>query len=451
MKQVLIIGAGVAGLIAAVKLAEAGHRVTLLEASGRVGGRIRTVMHGNAAIELGAEFIHGRPPELFALLKDLSLHSYELTGSNVHYTPDGTLFAEDEDGENSEGNDNSEDGNNNDPFALLEQMTAWSLANPQEDFSFDDYLERAEAAPELAAAARSYVEGFNAADASRISIRSLAVQQRAEDSIEGDAGFHLKGGYARLPQALAERFGQVGGTLRLNAAVERITWSAGRVEAKVKAGETISAQQAVITLPLGVLQANSVHFTPSPAAILDHADRMAMGQVCRINLIFKRRWWTTLDHPQQEALQQLSFLLPTERHSTRDPHFDVFWTGHPSPGPVLTAWCGGPSAGRFDKLSSHAIAHIACRDLARIFKLTEDDVLNELIGHESQNWQHDPLALGAYSWVPVGAIDASAKMCEPVADTLYFAGEHTDTTGHWGTVHGALRSGIRAARQVLAS
>jgi monoamine oxidase len=41
-------------------------------------------------------------------------------------------------------------------------------------------------------------------------------------------------------------------------------------------------------------------------------------------------------------------------------------------------------------------------------------------------------------------------MSEPVADTLYFAGEHTDTTGHWGTVHAALRSGLRAAQQILA-
>jgi predicted flavoprotein YhiN len=52
--------------------------------------------------------------------------------------------------------------------------------------------------------------------------------------------------------------------------------------------------------------------------------------------------------------------------------------------------------------------------------------------------------------VPVGGLDASARMCEPVAGTLFFAGEHTDTTGHWGTVHAALRSGLRAGRQAIA-
>ena len=51
--------------------------------------------------------------------------------------------------------------------------------------------------------------------------------------------------------------------------------------------------------------------------------------------------------------------------------------------------------------------------------------------------------------MPVGALDEPARMAEPVEETLYFAGEHTDTTGHWGTVHAALRSGLRAAKQVL--
>jgi hypothetical protein len=46
-------------------------------------------------------------------------------------------------------------------------------------------------------------------------------------------------------------------------------------------------------------------------------------------------------------------------------------------------------------------------------------------------------------------MDASRQMTEPVEDTLFFAGEHTDITGHWGTVHAAMRSGLRAAEQVI--
>ena len=65
------------------------------------------------------------------------------------------------------------------------------------------------------------------------------------------------------------------------------------------------------------------------------------------------------------------------------------------------------------------------------------------------DWQIDTHSLGAYTYVPRGAIHASDELSVPVEETLFFAGEHTDTSGHWGTVHGALRSGYRAAEQVL--
>ena len=68
--DVLIVGAGVAGLAAARALAEAGLRVAVLEASERVGGRIHTLRVAGHIVELGAEFIHGKPPELWALMEE---------------------------------------------------------------------------------------------------------------------------------------------------------------------------------------------------------------------------------------------------------------------------------------------------------------------------------------------------------------------------------------------
>jgi monoamine oxidase len=70
-------------------------------------------------------------------------------------------------------------------------------------------------------------------------------------------------------------------------------------------------------------------------------------------------------------------------------------------------------------------------------------------GCYTHDWQHNRFALGAYSYVATGGLDASRQMTEPVAETLFFAGEHTDTSGHWGTVHAAMRSGLRAAEHVL--
>ena len=86
--------------------------------------------------------------------------------------------------------------------------------------------------------------------------------------------------------------------------------------------------------------------------------------------------------------------------------------------------------------------------LASAFGLSIGYLRQLLVSWHTHDWQVDPYAQGAYSYAPAGAMDASEKMAEPVEDTLFFAGEHTDTSGHWGTVHGAIRSGLRAAAQV---
>lgn len=435
MKHVVVIGAGVAGLIAAVTLQEAGCQVTLLEAGDAVGGRVQTAFVDGVPLELGAEFIHGKPPELLSLLDGLGLTHYELEGETVSYDADG-LHSSESDADDS-------------PFALLEQMTAWSDEHPQQDMSFAEYCTQRNVAPDLRQAAMGYVEGFNAADANRISVRSLAVQQRAEDEINGDEVSHVDGGYGRLPAALAERFQRAGGKLQLQAHVNAVAWSTGEVTVHLAASGTVQAEASVITLPLGVLQAGAVRFEPAPGNVLQDAQRMVMGRVCRIDLRFRTRWWAELNRSEKGSLEKLSFLLPHgQRSSTR---FRVFWTGFPSLDPVLTAWSGGPAAEVFSGMDDHEIAHAACSDLAAIFGVPKEQILDQLVSHHSHDWSADPLFGGAYSWVSVGGVNASASMSVPVQETLFFAGEHTDTTGHWGTVHGALRSGLRAARQVLAT
>jgi monoamine oxidase len=91
------------------------------------------------------------------------------------------------------------------------------------------------------------------------------------------------------------------------------------------------------------------------------------------------------------------------------------------------------------------------RILSKAFGVCTTALQRLLVSWHTHDWEADEFARGAYSYVPAGALDAPAKLTVPVADTLYFAGEHTDTVGDWGTVHGALRSGLRAARQILAA
>ncbi|GAA3756567.1 flavin monoamine oxidase family protein [Terriglobus aquaticus] len=446
-KSVLVIGAGMAGLTAARALAEAGCAVTVLEAADVVGGRVRTHRTDDGyAVEVGAEFVHGRPPELIAMVEELGLELVERDGAMLLFHKDGQL----QDAYASE-DDDSDASNAPDAFDVMEQARAWSEAHPDRDESFVDWLAELDLPEQSRVTATAYAEGFNAADAHELSVKSMAVQQAAEDEVGGDVGLHVRGGYAQVAERLAAKVREAGGTIRLRAHVSALQWKPGEVTAELVDEECVRADAAVVTLPLGILQSGTVPIVPEPDMVLPHARRMRMGHVCRISLVFKRRWWAELEHERAEELKKLSFLISADRDkgSALHPMFPVFWTTEPEEGAVLTAWTGGPHAEAFAALDEHAIAHLACSQLAKIFGLEREAVLSELRSHHLHDWTRDPLFCGAYSWVPVGSVDASAKMCEPVEGTLYFAGEHTDVTGHWGTVHGAMRSGLRAAQQVL--
>jgi monoamine oxidase len=449
--DILVIGAGAAGLAAACALARAGRRVAIVEARDRVGGRIHTAhftipeSSDTLPIELGAEFIHGLPPVSWDLVRRAELATIELSGEALmardgHLTADWGL-------EDTAGN-------------VLEEMAHWIEKQPAgTDMSFADYLTRHAPGASNAAAATNYVEGFNAADSRQIGIAGLAKQQRAEDAIQGDRIFRLTGGYDAIPRLLADEFKRRGGTLLLDLPVRRIVWSRGAVcvqgtDAPGGAFE-YTARQVIITVPLGVLQAESIVFEPSPEGILREARKLAMGCAMRVILVFSSRFWCDAArlarHPNlQGRLEQLGFLFtPADTPST-------WWTPHPQPLPVLTAWAGGPKAIAWQQsitASRRPDAPLqACLDvLAQTFGMPCQELERLLVRWYTHDWLHDEFARGAYSYVPAGALDAPNRMTAPVDGTLYFAGEHTDLEGHWGTVHAALGSGARAAAAALAA
>ena len=412
--DVIIVGAGMAGLAAARALAEAGRSVLLLEAADRVGGRILTLRHGREVIELGAEFVHGRPAAFWALIEEAGLETFERVGDFLRLE-NGALVAEE--------NDDRED--------VLEGLKTYAGA----DCSFAEYIARLELEPWQCEAATGYVEGFNAADAAEASVLALGRQQVAEDAAEGDRVWHIREGYDRLPAYLLERARAAGAELRLKHRVEAIEWSAGRVDVRCDGGLTTKATRVIVTLPLGILEAGQVRFDPVPEGIAAAAANLRMGQAMRFTAIFNERLWP----------EGMSFLLTPGLTPS------VWWTAHPSASLSLTGWLGGPRSAALLGKSSAELMQAVLPALAAALAQPEARVKAALVSLHTHDWRADPHARGAYTWVPVGGLKASALMSEPLGNTLYFAGEHTDTTGHWGTVHAAYGSGLRAAAQVLAS
>ncbi len=419
--EVLIIGAGMAGLTAARALAESGISVLVLEAQNRIGGRIHTQHIGTEAIELGAEFIHGRSPELWALIDEAGLETYERDGAQICFDDSGLNACPDELADLF------------DPLEKLENFTG-------PDLTFAEYLDREAIPAEDRYPTISYVEGFNAADHREISTASLGAQQKAEESIEGDRSYRLRHGYDQLPAYLAQRIAEYKGSIRLNTPVRELRWQPNKVEAITDA-TTFTAQRAIITLPLGVLQSGSVAITPKPANILEAASRLRMGNALRFTLLFSEPFWKHHTHPP--TIADLSFLFS---FSQMPP---VWWTPHPEPSNTITGWVGGPRSAKLASLSPDDLAQQACASLAKIFSIEAAHLQSLLLSIHTHNWANDRYSLGAYSYVAAGGLDAPLQMSEPVAKTLFFAGEHTDTTGHWGTVHAAIRSGLRAAAQIL--
>ncbi len=439
-KEVLIIGAGAAGLAAARDLSAAGVKVILLEARERVGGRIHTYHNSRIVpVEFGAEFVHGKHPQLLHIIEAAGAPFCDVT--DRHWYFEKGVFS------------NSHD--------FWNKLTAlMDLMNPdQPDRSFQDFLDALpndEATARAKAVATRYVQGFHAADVNRIGVQGLIKANEAEDEIDGDHSFRILGGYDVVTEALREQAQAQGAIVHLNTIIKELRWSRNQVEAVCIAGKRLqmfAGSWVVITLPLGVLQAKphqrgAVRFVPElPREKQAALDRIAMGHAVRITLHFRERFWEGLDLPGRRAREDLSDLGFIHYSEAVIP---TWWTLLPVRAPVITGWVGGPKAEHFIGRNEDYITSQALASLSEILGISENRLGELLLSSQTHDWSSDPFSRGAYAYLPVGGVEAQETLARPLNNTLFFAGEAT-SDGHIGTVHGAVESGCRAAREILAS
>jgi monoamine oxidase len=418
--DVLIIGAGAAGLAAWRELHSAGLNLVVLEARDRIGGRILTDHSTYSLVELGAEFVHGRPPATWSILEKARLGVVESSGTRMVSNKEGFRPCPEY-------------------WEIIQRVDA--QINPTREISYEQFLAEAQASPFEKLVARSYVEGFNAAHAELISAPAIAIADRAAAEIEGQRQFRLPGGYGSLIDWLAT--GLPRESLHLQTEVREIRWRPSQIEIAANTtngNRDFFAIRLLVTVPLGVLQASpgsrgAIQFIPPLSQKEAAIGHLEVGHVIKLMISFKERFWTNTG--------QLGFVI------SFDAEIPTWWTQEPLPSNILTGWAGGPAAEKLINLSQEELLDRAIKSLGQIFGKPERWLRERVDRIHNHDWSNDPFSRGAYSYPKVGGLKAAQILTEPVNDTIFFAGEATDFQGANGTVHAALDSGKSAAQTII--
>ena len=431
--RVLVIGAGVSGLVAARALQSAGCAVTVLEAAPRIGGRVHTdrSLFGGLPIELGAQFIHGkrnsagRQNPVWSLAKNQGWRTTPFSSETGALLRSGLpLTSTDEET----------------LYALADQASEWILNVRKEQLeahqtdvslwsAFDAFAKRQRLSlarrTDLRALFAADIEGDLAGDLNLISL--LAYDEDDEFGIGGDQ--MLPGGYDQVPAHLAQ-----GLDIRLRTPVRRIEHAGTPVRVVTTSGDIFEAEAVLITVPLGVLRGGSLTFSPLlPAAKRGALSRMRMGAFTKVILQFPQRFWPDgnwFTNIVPRAPWGLSFASMQT----------------PLPGShVLVAWQWGARARSLEALSDSRVLATVMTDLRATFP---GQTLPQPARFHVTRWSRDPFTLGAYSYPVTGSPRADiVRLAAPVSNRLFFAGEAT-SADYPGTVHGAWLSGERAAREI---
>lgn len=424
--DVIIIGAGAAGLFAAHTLVKAGKKVTVLEARNRIGGRIHTV--GNARFaghaELGAEFVHGNLPVTLNLLHQAGIAYIPVSFEMWQYHND--TF--------SQSNEFVEKFDE-----LLEKIN-----DLQEDMPLHDFLKMNFSQPEydtMRLQVENYVAGYDTADIHDVSAFALRNEWNHEDE---DAQHRLVPGYASVIHYLAKTCTDAGSEIVLNSVAKKVVWHNNHVKVLTASGSIYEAQKVIVALPLGVLQSDAAsegaitfnpHIPQQQSAIQD----MGFGALIKIVLEFDAPFW---ENATGTNLSTMGFLFADEAVPT-------YWTQAPAHSPIFTGWLGGPPALAKKDAPAEEILQEVLTALGNVFSIDEATLKEKLVAWHVANWTAEPYTRGSYAYDKVASPAARKILLQSIQDTIYFAGEYLYDGPAMGTVEAALNSGKATAEQLM--
>lgn len=423
--DVVVIGAGAAGLAAARALSGAGKRICILEARDRIGGRVSSLHFPDLPlpIELGAEFIHGQSATTFAIVEASALAAVEL--------PDTHCWIRDGKPETID-----------DFWEQIEKIRA-KIKPRKRDISFAQFLRtQRNLTLRMRELACNFVEGYHAAHADRMSTLALRSADSEQEDDSETRQFRLAGGQDALIEWLRSGLDPDRTSLHFGTIATNVQWSQRSVivdcrSRDTQASQRIRASALVITIPIGVWKAprdqeGAITFDPPLREKERALEKIEAGHVVKIAFRFRERFWDG----------SANFV------HTDDRYMPTWWTSAPVHAPILTGWAGGHAADALLAEGPDAMNDRALGSLSRAFDVPRRRIDALLAGTFHHDWQRDPFSRCAYSYAAVGGANAHAELAKPLRGTLFFAGEAT-SGDETGTVAGAVESGKRAARELL--
>ena len=418
-KQVLIVGAGAAGLMAGCELISRGFSVRIVEARDRIGGRICTLhKHFSTPVDIGAEFVHGDKKVTSEIAKQAGVKLLKIKGHMYRL----------ENGQIKESDFFDEDWGK-----VIRKLH--SLDHDMDMGTFMDVHFNRTQFPDLYKNVRSFVEGYDAADFHTVSAMALRDEWSGTDD---NNQFHVDGGYGKLMEFLAEKFRRAGGTIILSTPVKEIRWNETGAELITNGKERFRAEKIVITVPLGVLKHERILFSPGLGDYQKAVHDIGFGSVIKFMMEFDDSYWKPLQ--ENAGMPDMAFVFS-------DCLIPTWWSQLPKDIPLITGWLGGPETLHVSH-DRHELYKIAAATLGSIFYVSAKEIMSNVRQWYIANWLEDEYSLGAYSYPTVKTQAARKLLSTPLKDTLYFAGEAIFEGAAMGTVEAALQSGRDVANRI---
>lgn len=434
--DVIVVGAGISGLSAADTLRKNGvEKVLVLEAANRIGGRVWTLDPWGSNLELGASWIHGiENSSLFNVIKDMNLTIQPTIYNNACLPCKlSSMALYDTDGK---------------PLSKEDVAKLQKYAEKFEEY-LDEVNEKKGRGNTL-----TYIDALNdfakknnfskqmsdrfyfilrllntyeiAVDLENMSVSVEELYKKSQ--VSGTNGI-IPLGYNLVASKLAKNL-----SIELNCKVTKITYENG-VECSTNKG-VFRAKNCIVTVPLGVLQANAITFSPPlPKEKQEVIGKIQVGLFNKVYLFFPYVFWD----------RNVEWIESIPKPESRDQIFDMMNFGKYFKQPILLVFTAGSFAKEVETWSDEkTIGSI----MAVLKKIYGEDIPSPS-SHIITRWGKDPLFFGSYSSPGMQADEQTyITFAEPVKGKLFFAGEATSQTD-CSTVLGAFTAGQRAASQVL--